>query len=399
MAVTRFQPGQVRDAIFSFLSTRGIDGASLADIELWFELQFGGPAPSSSIRSYLQANTPGDFERLSRGKYRLSLEEPSGDVEFLPVVGSNEPFEFGRAKLFHGDSLEWLDSQPKNSIHGVVTDPPYGLVEYTPLEQAKLRAGRGGNWRLPPSFDGHTRSPLPRFTTLSSTELEELGRFFGLLGKRLLPVLVPGAHVLVAANPLLSHLVAYALDSAGLERRGEVVRLVSTMRGGDRPKNAHDEFPDVSVMPRSQWEPWLLFRKPIEGTVAQNLRRYGTGGLRRISDEQPFGDVIRSSPTQARERLIANHPSLKPQAFLRQVVRAILPMGEGIVLDPFAGSGSTLAAAEAVGYRSVGVEMDEQYFDLAKRAIPSLVKVPDRPSTVEVDPAASQLVDPIAIEG
>jgi site-specific DNA-methyltransferase (adenine-specific) len=124
------------------------------------------------------------------------------------------------------------------------------------------------------------------------------------------------------------------------------------------------------------WEPWLLFRKPVEGTVAQNLMAWGTGGLRRISGEQPFGDVIRSAPTSARERRLAAHPSLKPQAFMRQVVRAILPLGKGVVLDPFAGSGSTLAAAEAVGYGSIGVEQDEAYFEVAKKSIALLSRLP-----------------------
>jgi site-specific DNA-methyltransferase (adenine-specific) len=147
------------------------------------------------------------------------------------------------------------------------------------------------------------------------------------------------------------------------------------MRGGDRPKNAHEEFSDVSVMPRSMWEPWLLFRKPLEGRVSDNLRKWKTGGLRRISDEKPFGDVIQSYPTRKLERAVAPHPSLKPQAFLRQAVRSILPLGEGIVLDPFAGSGSMLAAAEAVGYRSVGIESDTQYFEMARNAIPQLARI------------------------
>jgi site-specific DNA-methyltransferase (adenine-specific) len=177
---------------------------------------------------------------------------------------------------------------------------------------------------------------------------------------------------MIASNPLLSHLVSNAVDQAGFERRGEIVRLVQTMRGGDRPKNAHEEFDEVTVMPRSMWEPWLLFRKPIEGRVQDNLRKWGTGGLRRPSQERPFGDVIQSSPTRAIERRLAQHPSLKPQALLRQLVRGVLPLGEGIVLDPFAGSGSTLAAAEAVGYQSIGVEIDEAYVELAKRAIPML---------------------------
>jgi site-specific DNA-methyltransferase (adenine-specific) len=154
------------------------------------------------------------------------------------------------------------------------------------------------------------------------------------------------------------------------------VRLVMTMRGGDRPKNAHEEFPDVSVMPRSMWEPWLVFRKPIEGRVQDNLRKWKTGGFRRLSAEKPFADVIRSHPTGRAERALAPHPSLKPQAFLRAVVRAVLPVGQGIVLDPFAGSGSLLAAAEAVGYHSVGVELDPRYVRLAQDAIPLLAALP-----------------------
>ncbi|HTL40767.1 MAG TPA: DNA methyltransferase [Pseudolysinimonas sp.] len=309
----------------------------------------------------------------------------------------------GSARLFRADSLEWLALQPECSIHGVVTDPPYGLIEYTPEQLVKLRAGRGGTWRIPPSFDGHQRSPLPRFTTLTEDDLNQLEVFFLRLGHALLPVLVPGAHVMVASNPLVSHIVSYALDAAGFERRGEVVRLVTTMRGGDRPKNAHDEFSDVSVMPRSNWEPWLLFRRPVEGTVAENLRKWGTGGLRRISDQQPFGDVIRSAPTRSSERSIANHPSLKPQAFLRQVVRAILPLGRGTVLDPFAGSGSTLAAAEAVGYESVGVELDPEYAKLAARAIPLLAKLGEEPASgrgpigIEVDPKGPELLEAVSV--
>lgn len=281
-------------------------------------------------------------------------------------------FDQGSSRLVLDDCIVWLSQQPEMSIHGVVTDPPYGMVEYTSKEQEKLRRGKGGVWRIPPSFDGHQRAPLPRFTTLTERELLRLQEFFLDWAQCLLPVLVPGAHVMIASNPLVSHLVSGAVAAAGFERRGEIARLVMTMRGGDRPKNAHEEFDGVSVMPRSMWEPWLLFRRPLEGRVQDNLRKYKTGGLRRISDDRPFGDVISSHPTRSSERALAPHPSLKPQAFLRQVVRAVLPLGEGVVLDPFAGAGSTLAAAIAVGYQSVGVELDANYFAVAREAVPKL---------------------------
>jgi site-specific DNA-methyltransferase (adenine-specific) len=287
-------------------------------------------------------------------------------------------YRYGNASLYQADCLHWLKHRAELSIHGVVTDPPYGLVEYQPKQQEKMRNGNGGVWRIPPAFDGVQRSPVPRFTTLSDKQLRSLAEFFTEWAVALLPVLVPGAHVLVATNPLVSYIVTEAVVQAGFERRGEVVRLVMTMRGGDRPKGAHEEFSDVTVMPRSMWEPWLLFRKPLMGRVQDNLRKWKTGGLRRISDKQPFGDVIKSSPTRRKERDIADHPSLKPQAFLRQVVRAILPLGEGVVLDPFAGSGSTLAAAEAIGYEAIGVELDPRYFDVAKSAIPKLATLSPR---------------------
>jgi site-specific DNA-methyltransferase (adenine-specific) len=274
--------------------------------------------------------------------------------------------------LVLGDCFEWMAQRKPNSIHAIVTDPPYGLVEYTDREQTKLRKGRGGVWRIPPALGGHKRSPLPRFTVLSDAERRELGRFFAEFAKLALRVLVPGAHVFIAANPLLSHDVYAPFLAMGFEKRGEIIRLVMTLRGGDRPKNAHEEFKDVTVMPRSSWEPWGLFRKPCEGRVQDNLRRYKTGGLRRPTKDQPFSDVIKSAPTGAKERLVAPHPSLKPQAFMRQIVRASLPLGEGVVLDPFMGGGSTLAAAKAVGYEAIGIERDRRYFELAKRAIPKL---------------------------
>jgi DNA modification methylase len=172
-----------------------------------------------------------------------------------PRADERAALRIGRAALHLDDCNAWLDRHPPNSLHAVVTDPPYGLVEYSEAEQSKLRLGRGGVWRIPPSFDGNQRAPLPRFTVLKATDLDALDRFFLAWGRSLVRVLVPGANVVVASNPLLSFLVSGALSRAGLERRGELVRLTMTMRGGDRPKAAHVEFTDVSVMPRSMWEP------------------------------------------------------------------------------------------------------------------------------------------------
>jgi DNA modification methylase len=364
------RPGHIRDSIISYLSALGGD-ASVAEISQAVATQLGGVS-SSSVRSYLNLNVPDVFERTGRGRYRIKGSGRAEGVGNAQGLVAYKAHREGLAELYQADCFDWLAAREASSIHAVVTDPPYGLVEYTEREQRKLRIRRGGVWRIPPAFDGHMRSPLPRFTVLNSDDLERLYLFFNGLGALLCRVVVPGGNVVVASNPLLAHVVASALSGSGLEVRGTIVRLTMTMRGGDRPKNAHHEFDNVSVMPRSMWEPWLVFRRPLDGRAQDNLRRWRTGGFRRPSSEKPFGDVIRSSPTPSVERRIAPHPSLKPQGFLRQLVRAALPLGEGIILDPFAGAGSTLAAANAIGYPSVGVELDPYYVTIAKEAIARL---------------------------
>jgi site-specific DNA-methyltransferase (adenine-specific) len=60
---------------------------------------------------------------------------------------------------------------------------------------------------------------------------------------------------------------------------------------------------------------------------------------------------------------------------MRRLVHAALPLGQGIVLDPFMGAGSTIAACAAVGYRGIGIELDPAYFAMAQGAIPALARL------------------------
>jgi site-specific DNA-methyltransferase (adenine-specific) len=311
---------------------------------------------------------------------RVDLKLFSLDYRCQPV---------GSALVVHADCLEWLGRIPENSLHAIVTDPPYGVKEYDFNQLAKRTNGKGGIWRIPPSFDGHTRSPLPRFTALNAKEREVLRRFFVEWSLLAVRALRPGGHLFLASNAFLSQFVFAAVVEGGLEFRGQVIRLVRTLRGGDRPKNAEEEFPGVSSLPRGCYEPWGIFRKPLPPgmTVSDCLRAYQTGGLRRRANGLPFEDVIPSERTPRAERAIANHPSLKPQSFLRQIVHAALPLGVGIVADPFMGSGSTVAAAEALGLSAVGVERFADYYEMGLKAIPRLAAIGDRRENGSVLPA------------
>lgn len=203
------------------------------------------------------------------------------------------------------------------------------MKEYELDQLTKRTNGDGGIWRIPPAFDGNVRSPLPRFTALNPRERATLRRYFAEWGALVARALRPGGHLFIASNSFLSQLAFCALVDSGLEFRGEIVRLVRTLRGGDRPKNAELEFPGVSSLPRGCYEPWGLLRKPM-------------------------------------------------------------PPG-GIVADPFMGSGSTIAAAEATGVRCIGVERHAEYYEMARTAIPKLQKVTVNRDPAEPNESAQQL--------
>lgn len=79
------------------------------------------------------------------------------------------------------------------------------------------------------------------------------------------------------------------------------------------------------------------------------------------------------------------HPTVKPIALMRWLVRLLTPPG-GLVLDPFAGSGTTLHAARAEGFRAIGVEREPDYLRLTAARLDARPRAAEAPA-VAVDPS------------
>lgn len=153
-------------------------------------------------------------------------------------------------KLIHGDCLEELDWIPNNSIDSIVTDPPYGL------------SFMGKKWDCDvPSVD---------------------------IWRECLRVLKPGGHVLSFAGTRTYHRMAVAIEDAGFEIRDQI----GWVYGSGFPKSHNGEWGGTALKPA--WEPIVLARKPLIGTVEKNFEQHGTGGLN--IDGCRVGDDVRYNP-------------------------------------------------------------------------------------------------------
>ena len=142
-APSRRPPGQVRDAILRVL---GDASGPLNVGEICERVSaVAGPVARSSVQSYLSLNTPDLFVRDGRGLYRSATNNsPPLPLFQPPEEVRRDPFRYGGTTLVHTEALQWLAEREARSIQAVVTDPPYGLHEYSPAQQQKLRARRGG---------------------------------------------------------------------------------------------------------------------------------------------------------------------------------------------------------------------------------------------------------------
>jgi len=283
----------------------------------------------------------------------------------------------GRVRLLHGDCTVRMEELPSNSIDAIVTDPPYGL------------AFMGKDW----------------------DDISKIKLFHHKWAVPALRVLRPGGYILSCGGTRTYHRMVVALEDVGFEIRDCIMWLY----GGGFPKSKSSLKPAV--------EPICLARKSLkEKSLEKNIKMYGTGKLNIeeaktgndgdgrypsnvVLDEeaaemldkqnpvtQSRRDVLTSKPGQiygggdglpsftglygfddsggpsrffytakasVSERRGSNHPTIKPLALMKYLVRLVTPPG-GTILDPFAGSGTTLEAAYQLGFSAIGIEIDEE---------------------------------------
>lgn len=119
---------------------------------------------------------------------------------------------------------------------------------------------------------------------------------------------------------------------------------------------------------RPQHEPMVLARKPMAGSIAQNVLEHGVGSLR-IGEGSRAGNILSFSKPSASERVYNPHKTAKPIGLMSAIIRLVMPPVSGVVLDPFSGGGTTSVAAKILGHGSIAFEIDEKYAELSRKWI------------------------------
>lgn len=245
-------------------------------------------------------------------------------------------------ELIEGDCHEVLREFADNSIDSVVTDPPYALT-----------TGKKGG-RVPASLNVKSPAGRSRVTTGFMGKAWDNGdtAFDPTFWTEALRVLKPGGHILAFGGTRTYHRLACAIEDAGFEIRDQIGWLYGS--GFPKSSNQDDDWQGWGTALKPAWEPIVVARKPLDGTVAQNLARWGVGALNidgcRIGDEVITTIGAKKLGTNA----FGDYGGMVPKAHVGRWPANVIHDGSDEVLDAFPdsnGSGPARVLKRSSGTR------------------------------------------------
>lgn len=399
------------------------------------------------------------------------------------------------ADVYRGDCIDVMRELPDGSVDAVVTDPPYGIrfmgESWDGADIVKRQERGKATSPMPAGVGG----PNGGYRSLAA----EAGRYNRSLKASLAfmdwcrewasecyRLLKPGGHLLAFGSPRCYHQLGMGIELAGFEVRDTIAWLFAqgfpksldvAKAVGKKEREAERTWAGWGTALKPAFEPCVVARKPIAGSVAENVLTHGTGALNidatrvAMSDsdaatidgmggfgkhkveaavygkyghtdshahpdgrwptnvaldvaaadelDAQTGDLSDAKPHTLRRRGIGygsgstggdvelgyedsggasrffpafryeakassaerpkvggvQHPTVKPLDLMRWLVRLVAPQG-ATILEPFAGSGTTIEACIAEGMRCIAIEREEQYLPLILDRISKPIDVP-----------------------
>ena len=283
-----------------------------------------------------------------------------------------------KARLHAGDCRDVLADMAPASVHLALTDPPYfldrldGGWSHEKIERSRRHADAVGGLPIGMRFDPE--------------QGRRLQRFLAPVAAQLLRVLKPGAFLLMFAAPRLAHRATVAIEDAGFEVRDVLawrftakaqfkaftmdhfVKRRADMTEVEKAEALRRLGKRRTPQLRPQFEAVILAQKPREGTFVDNWLAHETGLIdagQTLDTHVP--ETVMTVEKQAKDRF-NGHLTAKPVKLMEHLIRVFSAKGQ-TVLDPFVGSGTTCLAARRCGRHSIGIDIDPDYIEIARRRL------------------------------
>jgi len=290
-------------------------------------------------------------------------------------------------KILTGDCRELLKSFDESSIAACITDPPYNYEfigkDWGSSEvKRRLDNAAGGktlvkNIPYGSGLAGGVRNK--RWYEKNRKNIIDYETWCYEWSKELFRICKPGAPVVVFnSTRTLAH-VQVALERAGFYARDIVVYRRSS--GIPKGYNAvaqlkrkgvenYEDWEGWHSCFRSEWEGIVVVQKPLVNNYTETVQKFGVGLFNTQTNDGGFqSNILENIPRDKKDDFNV-HCTVKPLALMEKLVSMFVPKGvDNVVLDPFAGSGTTLVAAKKLGRSYIGIELIEEYVDVIEKRL------------------------------
>jgi site-specific DNA-methyltransferase (adenine-specific) len=304
-------------------------------------------------------------------------------------------------RLIRGDCRTALRTLAPDSIAACITDPPYNYEFVGPewdyeeitrrIERARAQESNTLVKNLPygSGLAGGVRNK--RWYERNRQSVLDYEAWTFSWAEALFPVCKPGAPVAVfSSTRTLAH-IQVALERAGFYARDCLVyrrnagipkglNAAAKLRAVNDP--SADRWEGWHSALRGEWEAIVLLQKPLVNNYITTLREHGIGLFNAKSTDGSFQSNILEGYARDDNDRVATHCTPKPLLLMSKLIDMLVPEHDAnIILDPFAGSGSTLLAAEQLGRKWIGIEIIDAYCDLIERRVEDVKSPSLRPES------------------
>jgi site-specific DNA-methyltransferase (adenine-specific) len=293
-----------------------------------------------------------------------------------------------------GDCREVMKTVPDNYISTCITDPPYNYEfighkwDNSEIQRRMKRINNKTSKTLVKNIPygsglaGGVRNK--KWYQRNRENILDYEHWCFEWGEELFRICKPGATVLVFNSTRTVAHVQVALENAGFYARDIMVyrRSSGIPKGINIKKKLEqkgyenaEKWQGWHSCLRNEWEAICILQKPLQNNYTETVLKYGTG-LFFTQDDQGFqSNILENIPRDKHEEFNI-HCTVKPLALMEKLVKIFVsPVDNSIIIDPFAGSGTTLLAAKKLGINYLGIEIVPEYINIINQRLNEVIFV------------------------